>query len=77
MAKDRSSHLNEVVEAIAFLKNAERDWPGHANSLLKEVLKRTQNDLQDELFMIMSEKRGRKRPEVSKRSGLKKATESS
>jgi hypothetical protein len=67
MPKEKSSHLNEVIEAIALLKNFERDWPGGArNRLLKEALERIQTGLQEDLFQIMSQKKtGRKGSERS------------
>ena len=78
MAKDRSSHLNEVVEAIALLKIVEKEWPqGFENPLLKETFQRKQIDLQEELFQIMSQKKGRKKPEPSRKSGVKKEIQSS
>ena len=66
MANERSSHLNEVVEAIALLKNVEKEWPGgYLNPVLKETLKKTERQLQEELFLIMSQKK-------EKRSGMRK-----
>ncbi len=66
MANERSSHLNEVVEAIALLKNVEKEWPGgYLNPVLKETLEKTERQLQEELFLIMSQKK-------EKRTGVRK-----
>jgi hypothetical protein len=67
MPKERSNRLNEVIEAIALLKNVERDWPkAVANELLKEALHKIEKGLQEELFQIMSQKKtGRKGSERS------------
>ncbi len=72
MPNEKSLHLTQVVEAISLVKNAEKDWPGGcANGILREVLTQTEKDLQEELFKIMSEKKGRKKPETT-RKGTKK-----
>jgi hypothetical protein len=61
MAKEKSSHLADVVDAISRIRNAENDWPaGICNPLLREFLRKTLMNLQDELFEIMSQKKERK-----------------
>ena len=58
MVHERSNHLGDVVDAISKIKNAEKDWPaGFINPLLREVILRTERELQEELFAIMSKKK--------------------
>ena len=63
MPKEKSSRLNEVnevVEAISILKDAESAWPaGVSNRLVNEVLQRTIRELQEKLFNIMNKKKKR------------------
>jgi hypothetical protein len=68
MSREKSNRLHEIVEAISLLKNAESAWPaGWSHPLLKEVLQRTEKELQEDLFEIMSQKKrerssGKKKP---------------
>jgi hypothetical protein len=61
MPRERSNQLSEIVEAISILKAAEKEWPrGVSNKLIKEALDRKEKELHEELFVLMTEKKGRK-----------------
>jgi hypothetical protein len=61
MGRERSDQLADVVDAISKIKDAENDWPaGFCNPLLREFLRKTLMNLQDQLFEIMNQKKGRK-----------------
>jgi hypothetical protein len=67
MPKERSNHLDEIVEAISLLKNAESAWPeGFSNPLLKEVLQITERELKEKLFNIVNKKKDSKKKRIPK-----------
>jgi|MudIll2142460700_1097286.scaffolds.fasta_scaffold86592_2 hypothetical protein len=61
MPRERSNRFNEVVEAISILKAAEKEWPrGVSNKLIKEAMESKEKELHEELFILMTQKKGRK-----------------
>jgi hypothetical protein len=67
MAKERFNRLAEVLETLSILNAVETEWPrGAKNPLIKEALDRKKQELHEALFLLMTEKKGRK-PAKSKK----------
>jgi hypothetical protein len=73
MTKKVPISMQQLIEAISLVKNAEHDWPkGMSNPFVRECVQKAEADLKELMYEVGVEMKGKKSAESSKKAGQTK-----